>query len=75
MNFFVIGAANFADDSHAHAKDVPTGSSKFFWAKERDLGGFAYMELTKQNATFTFIDGVGKNLYQKMLLPRRIPRH
>ncbi|XP_061180898.1 tartrate-resistant acid phosphatase type 5-like [Saccostrea echinata] len=73
MNFFVIGAANFADNSNAHAKDVPAGSSKFFWAKMLDLGGFAYMEITKQNATFTFIDGVGKNLYQKLLLPRRIP--
>lgn len=70
MNFFVIGAANFADRSNQHAKEVPSGSSKFFWAKEMDLGGFAYMEIMKQNATFTFIDGVGKNLYQKMLFPR-----
>ena len=70
MNFFVIGAANFADRSNQHAKNVPSGSSKFFWAKEMDLGGFAYMEIMKQNATFTFIDGVGKNLYQKMLFPR-----
>jgi hypothetical protein len=71
MNFFVIGAANFADTSNAHAKDVPAGSSKFFWAKESDLGGFAYMELARYNGTFYFIDGMGKSLYQELILPRR----
>lgn len=75
LNFFVIGAANFADKSNAHAKDVPSGSSKFFWAKEMDFGGFAYMEIMKQNTTFTFINGKGSTLYQKMLFSRRTPHH
>lgn len=71
----MIGAANFADKSNAHAKDVPSGSSKFFWAKEMDFGGFAYMEIMKQNTTFTFINGKGSTLYQKMLFSRRTPHH
>ena len=71
MNFFVIGAANFADTSNAHAKDVPKDSSKFFWAKESEDGGFASVELTSSNMTFTFVDGKGHQLYQQMLFPRK----
>ncbi|KAJ8305456.1 hypothetical protein KUTeg_016001 [Tegillarca granosa] len=70
VNFFVIGAANFADTSNKHKDDVPTGSSKFFWANEKDAGGFAKVELTSTNMTLTFVEGVGKELYQQVLYPR-----
>ncbi|KAK3090280.1 hypothetical protein FSP39_010604 [Pinctada imbricata] len=71
MNFFVIGSANFADTSNAHAKDVPQNSSKFFWAKESEHGGFATVEMTSSNMTFTFVDGQGHQLYQQILYPRK----
>lgn len=70
MNFFVSGGANFADSSNAHKDDVPSGSSKFFWAEESQHGGFAYIETLTTNMTFTFVNGESKNLYQTVMYPR-----
>jgi len=68
--FFVIGAANTVDTSNEHKTDVPEGSSKFFWAKPNQYGGFAYVEAMSNNMTLTFIDGTGQRLYDKTLFPR-----
>ena len=70
MNYFVSGAANFVDKSNEHAGDVPDGSSKFFWAKDADFGGFAYIEATASNMTFIFVDGREQPLYKYVLDPR-----
>lgn len=70
MNFFVSGGANFADRSNKHKNDVPPGSSQFFWAEEKQHGGFAYVETTYTNLTFTFVNGEGHSLYQHVLYPR-----
>ena len=70
MNFFVSGGANFADTSNAHKDNVPSGSSKFFWAEESQHGGFAYVETLTTNMTFTFVNGESKNLYQTVMYPR-----
>ncbi|KAL3870035.1 hypothetical protein ACJMK2_042652 [Sinanodonta woodiana] len=72
MDYFVIGAANFVDTSNEHAGDVPAGSSKFFWAKLTEFGGFAFAEATPSNMTITFVDGLGKPLYSHILYPRKI---
>ncbi|XP_060066880.1 tartrate-resistant acid phosphatase type 5-like [Ylistrum balloti] len=72
INMFVIGAANFVDTSTKHSKSVPNGSSKFMWAKAQDLGGFAYIETVRNNMTFTFVDGRGQSIYQKVLFPRKV---
>ena len=71
MDYYVIGAANFVEYNKEHAKDVPDGSSKFFWAEPSNLGGFAYFEATTKNMTFMFVDGVGKRLYQHDMYPRQ----
>ncbi|XP_069129879.1 tartrate-resistant acid phosphatase type 5-like [Argopecten irradians] len=71
IDLFVVGAANFVDTSTKHKKAVPNGSSKFMWAKPLDLGGFAYIETVKSNMTFTFVDGRGSSIYQKLLFPRK----
>ena len=70
MNYLVSGGANFADGSNKHKDKVPKDSSKFFWAEERGLGGFAYVEAMASNLTWTFVNGEGKNLYQYVLYPR-----
>lgn len=70
MNYFTVGAANFVDTSNKHKDKVPKDSSKFFWAKLRDLGGFASVETLPTNMTLEFIDGMGHKLYQKVLFPR-----
>ena len=72
MDYFVIGAANFAENSQKHAADVPAGSLKYFWSKViGGLGGFAHFEATPSRLTFTFIDGDHKELYQTVMLPRQ----
>lgn len=71
MDYFVIGAANFAENSRKHAADVPAGSLKYFWSKLTGLGGFALFEATPSRLTFTFIDGEHKELYQTVMFPRK----
>ncbi|XP_033741991.1 tartrate-resistant acid phosphatase type 5-like [Pecten maximus] len=71
LDMFVVGAANFVDTSTKHKQSVPNGSSKFMWAKLVDFGGFAYIETVKNNMTFTFVDGRGYSVYQKVLFPRK----
>lgn len=71
MDYFVIGAANYAEKSNKHAADIPAGSLKYFWAELLKLGGFAYFEATPANMTFKFIDGDRKQLYETVMLPRK----
>lgn len=70
MEYFVIGAADWAQNNKKHVNDVPAGSSKFFWADLLQLGGFAYFETTPTNMTLKFIDGDRKELYQHVMFPR-----
>jgi len=70
MNYFVTGAGNFVDTSEAHKDDVPSGALKFHWADIVQLGGFAFMEATNRNLTFTFVNGLRKPLYSYTLYPR-----
>lgn len=71
MNYFVVGAANYAENSDKHKGDVPAGSSKFFWGDLIKLGGFAYIETTETSMTLTFIDGDRKELYKQVMFPRK----
>ena len=70
LNYFVSGAANFVDTSNEHIDNVPNGSSKFFWAKIAEFGGFGYVEVTASNMTFTFVNGDEQPLYKYVLDPR-----
>ena len=72
MNYFVVGAADWAENSDKHKDDVPAGSSKFFWADLVKLGGFAYVEATQTSMTLKFIDGDGKELYKYAMSPRKL---
>ncbi len=70
MNYFVVGAANFIDRSQAHAKDVPAGSLKYFWAGSPTYGGFGLVELNNTHLSLTFIDHSEQTLYQATMTPR-----
>ena len=72
VEYFVSGSANFIDASMAHNNSVPTGSSKFHWANTLAFGGFAYVDTTPNNMTFTFIEANGNKLYEKVMLPRKV---
>jgi len=70
MNYFVVGAANFIDNTQKHAKDVPTDSLKFFWAGSPVYGGFGLVELNSTNLSLSFIDHSEQTLYQATMSPR-----
>jgi hypothetical protein len=70
MNYFVVGAANFIDPSHAHAKDVPADSLKFFWAGSPVYGGFGLVEVNNTHLSLSFIDHAEQTLYQAIMTPR-----
>lgn len=70
MNYFVVGAANFIQNSHDHATDVPDGSLKYFWAGSIVFGGFGLVEVNDQQLQFSFVDRSEKTLYQTTLKPR-----
>jgi len=70
LDYFVVGAANFIENSHAHEKDVPPGSLKFFWAGSIVYGGFGLMEVNNAQMNFSFIDRSEKTLYQVIMKPR-----
>ncbi len=70
MNYFVVGAANFIDNDQAHAKDVPAGSLKFFWAASPTYGGFGLVELNNTHLSLSFIDHAEQTLYQATMTPR-----
>ena len=70
MNYFVVGAANFIDQSQAHAKDVPAGSLKFVWAGSPVYGGFGLVEANSTQLSLSFIDHAEQTLYQASIKPR-----
>ncbi|XP_070563365.1 tartrate-resistant acid phosphatase type 5-like [Ptychodera flava] len=73
VEYFVIGSAHVVDPSTAHSDNVPEGSLKFHDGDTSSLGGFAYVEVTASNATFTFVDALSrKDLYQRTLYPRKV---
>ncbi|CAF4393916.1 unnamed protein product, partial [Rotaria sordida] len=39
MNYFVVGAADIAENNNNHADDVPVDSLKYYWGGEIRLGG------------------------------------
>lgn len=66
----VSGAGNFLEHSLKHKGDIPEDSLKFFYAEHSSLGGFAHVEVTRQEMAVTFITAMGKSLY-RTTLPRR----
>ncbi|XP_070564011.1 tartrate-resistant acid phosphatase type 5-like isoform X2 [Ptychodera flava] len=71
VEYFVIGSGAIVDPSTEHIDNIPAGSLKFHYADPDSLGGFAYVEVTPKNMSFTFIDATaGKDLYQTVLYPR-----
>jgi len=70
VEYFLSGAANFIDTSRKHKGDVPTNSSKFFWADDASFGGYGFVEITASKMMFSFNDASGKLLYSKTLPPR-----
>lgn len=69
MEYFVIGSANFAENSLKHESSVPANSLKFFNADS--VGGFAIVSANKTEMSLTFISGDNKELYQQVLHPRK----
>lgn len=69
MDYFVIGAANFVDDSRDHESEMPPSSVSFYNADPQ--GGFALISFNKFQMSLTIISGANKELYQKVLKPRK----
>ena len=72
VEYFVSGSANFIDPSMAHENSVPKDSLKFHWADTLAFGGFAYVDVTPDNMTYTFVEANGHQLYEKTVLPRKV---
>ncbi len=83
MNYVVSGAGAYMDPSQKHFKDVPSGSSKFFFPTSQhdiaiareglDKGGMVAAEATKNSMAFVFYTEVGKNvkeIYRFKVAPR-----
>ena len=70
VEYIVTGCSNFVNNSTEHAGDVPSSSSKFFWADYSGLGGFASFYVTQSVMDMTFVDSMGKALYSLKLTPR-----
>lgn len=74
VEHILSGASNINDNSTVNQDKVPEGSLKFFWGKpEIELlhGGFAYVQASIENMTVTFVESSGKELYQKIIYPRK----
>ncbi|XP_055342113.1 tartrate-resistant acid phosphatase type 5-like [Paramacrobiotus metropolitanus] len=68
--YFVIGAANFIEDSHQHESTIPEGSLKYYWADLLKLGGFGVFQLNSDAMTFRFIDAQnGQTLHGTTMYP------
>ncbi|XP_078620698.1 tartrate-resistant acid phosphatase type 5-like [Branchiostoma floridae x Branchiostoma japonicum] len=73
VEYFVIGCANFIDTSQKHKESVPKDSLKFIWAEDKGRGGFAQVQVTEEDLTFTFLESEdGKELYQRVMKPRKL---
>ncbi|XP_038640867.1 tartrate-resistant acid phosphatase type 5-like isoform X1 [Scyliorhinus canicula] len=70
IGYVVSGAGNFMEYSTKHKHLVPKEWLKFFYADIRSLGGFAYVEITPEQMMITYIEALGKSLYQTTI-PRR----
>ena len=70
MDYFVIGPANFAENSQKHKSTIPKDSLKFFNADK--VGGFAVMSVNKTAMSVTMMSGDNKELHQRVLRPRNV---
>ncbi|XP_055519933.1 tartrate-resistant acid phosphatase type 5a isoform X2 [Leucoraja erinacea] len=73
IGYVLSGAGNFMEYSTKHKHHVPEDWLKFFYADISSLGGFAYVEITPEQMIITFIEALGKSLYQTSI-PRRSDR-
>ncbi|OQV22226.1 Tartrate-resistant acid phosphatase type 5 [Hypsibius exemplaris] len=68
--YFVVGSANFIEDSQKHINTVPPGSLKYYWADTSKLGGFGTFQLSDGAMTFRFIDATnGQTLHTQTMSP------
>lgn len=75
VQYIVTGCSNYVNNSTAHSESVPKNSSKFFWADNSKLGGFATFEATPEYMDMTFVDSTGNSLYSIQLKPRHLDRN
>lgn len=72
LDYILSGCANFVDSSTKHKDKVPKGTSLFHWADITKLGGFVFAEASATNMTVTYMDAMGKILFQTALMPRKV---
>uniref|UniRef100_UPI00398F811D tartrate-resistant acid phosphatase type 5-like isoform X2 n=1 Tax=Pristiophorus japonicus TaxID=55135 RepID=UPI00398F811D len=70
IGYVLSGAGNFMEYSTRHKHHVPKGWLKFFYADIISLGGFAYVEITPEQMIITYIEALGKSLYQTTISRR-----
>ncbi|KAM4748282.1 tartrate-resistant acid phosphatase type 5 [Rhinophrynus dorsalis] len=72
IGYVLSGAGNFMENSRIHQDSVPEGSLRFFQGDLETMGAFAYMQITPEKMTITYIQSGGKCLFQTTLSPRFI---
>ena len=64
VDYFVLGAANFAESSQKHEHDVPTNSSKYMWPTSTDSqGAFGQVTLDDGTMRVDIVESTGSVLY------------
>lgn len=63
IGYVVSGAGNFMDPDMRHRNKVPKDYLQFFSGDAGTLGGFAHVEVNKNEMTVTFIQARGTSLY------------
>lgn len=72
VDYLLIGASNFVDNSTDHMNSIPEGSLKFHWADSKQVvnGGFGLTKINRNNMTVTYFESNGNELHQAVILPR-----
>lgn len=70
VEYFVSGATNFINPSLIHKRTLPKDSLKFAWASLFSYGGFAYMEVNRQEMVMQMYSTAGILLHEHTMPPR-----
>lgn len=70
VGYVVSGAGNFLDPDISHWNKVPNDTVEYFNGRASTLGGFAHVEVAKNEMTLTFVQARGTSLYKTVLKDR-----
>ncbi|KAH3890818.1 hypothetical protein DPMN_014907 [Dreissena polymorpha] len=71
MDYFIVGSGSKTSSKRFHFDDIPESQVNFFFAKPKDVGGFACFEVSGDTMTVKMIDGLGQLQYKYPINPRK----